>query len=154
MLFRSNMEFFIINDGIISKLCILGDDIEPCFEGGSVTAAKISKDFTNNNEQLISTLFTMMEELKDYLKDNKGGNTVEGNIIIEEPVIATPAIEEPVIVAPVIEEPIIEEPIVTEPVIVTPVIEEPIIEEPVIVEPVIEEPVIVEGTKLESVQAG
>ena len=26
------MDFFIINDAIFSKLCILGDDIEPCFE--------------------------------------------------------------------------------------------------------------------------
>ncbi|MBQ9657354.1 MAG: hypothetical protein IJV31_01130 [Clostridia bacterium] len=26
-------EFFIINEALLSKLCILGDDNEPCFEG-------------------------------------------------------------------------------------------------------------------------
>ena len=30
-------EFFIINEAIISKLCILGEDVEPCFEGASIT---------------------------------------------------------------------------------------------------------------------
>ena len=31
-------KLFIINEAIISKLCILGDDYEPCFEGSNVTA--------------------------------------------------------------------------------------------------------------------
>jgi hypothetical protein len=30
---NGNKQFFIINEGIISKLCILGEDYEPCFEG-------------------------------------------------------------------------------------------------------------------------
>jgi len=34
---NSGGEFFIINEAIISKLCILGEDYEPCFEGASVT---------------------------------------------------------------------------------------------------------------------
>ena len=29
---KQNMEFFIINDAVFSKLCILGDDVEPCFK--------------------------------------------------------------------------------------------------------------------------
>ena len=28
-----NKKFFIINEALIEKLCILGQDIEPCFEG-------------------------------------------------------------------------------------------------------------------------
>jgi hypothetical protein len=28
---KNNMEFFIINDAIFEKLCILGDEVEPCF---------------------------------------------------------------------------------------------------------------------------
>jgi len=31
-------QFFIINEAIMSKLCILGEDCEPCFEGASITA--------------------------------------------------------------------------------------------------------------------
>ena len=34
---KGNAQFFIINETIISKLCILGEDTEPCFEGASVT---------------------------------------------------------------------------------------------------------------------
>jgi len=28
---KNDMDFFIISDAIFSKLCILGDDVEPCF---------------------------------------------------------------------------------------------------------------------------
>ena len=69
---NQDMEFFIINDAIFSKLCILGDDVEPCFEGSAVTAPQVSASFTLDN-QFKHTLFEMMEELKDALK---GGNTV------------------------------------------------------------------------------
>jgi len=30
-------QFFIINEAIMSKLCILGEDVEPCFEGASIS---------------------------------------------------------------------------------------------------------------------
>jgi hypothetical protein len=42
---KGNPEFFIINEAIISKLCILGDDYEPCFEGAHITAPKIQFSF-------------------------------------------------------------------------------------------------------------
>lgn len=64
------VEFFIINDATFSKLCILGDDVEPCYEGSSVTSPKISSDFSKENFE--NTLFTMMEELKRTL-NSKGG---------------------------------------------------------------------------------
>ena len=35
-------QFFIINEGIISKLCILGEDTEPCFEGSQITKVQFS----------------------------------------------------------------------------------------------------------------
>ena len=67
------VEFFIINDAVFSKLCILGDDVEPCFEGSSVTAisSEVEKAFSNN-KNFSSTLFTMMNELTDALQ-SKGG---------------------------------------------------------------------------------
>jgi hypothetical protein len=67
------VEFFIINDAVFSKLCILGDDVEPCFEGSSVTAisSEVGKVFSNN-KNFSSTLFTMMNELTDALQ-SKGG---------------------------------------------------------------------------------
>ena len=69
---NNNMEFFIINDAIFEKLCILGDEVEPCFQGGAVTAPEVSATFSLD-ENFKHTLFTMMEELKYALE---GGNTM------------------------------------------------------------------------------
>lgn len=68
---NSGIEFFIINDAVFSKLCILGDEVEPCFEGSAVTSPEVSKNFSVNKE-FSQTLFTMMNELKDALH-SKGG---------------------------------------------------------------------------------
>ena len=67
----TGVEFFIINDAVFTKLCILGDDVEPCFEGASVEAPQVSKEFAANNFN--RTLFSMMNELKNAL-ENKGGS--------------------------------------------------------------------------------
>jgi hypothetical protein len=48
--YNKDIEFFIINDAIFSKLCILGNDVEPCFEGACVTAPEVSKNFTLDGE--------------------------------------------------------------------------------------------------------
>lgn len=57
-------KFFIINEAVISKLCILGEDYEPCFEGASVTAPKIQFSLDDSfKEQMLS----MMNELTKYL---------------------------------------------------------------------------------------
>ena len=66
------VEFFIINDAVFSKLCILGDDVEPCFEGSSVTASsEVEKTFSQNKE-FSRTLFNMMNELTDAMKSRGG----------------------------------------------------------------------------------
>lgn len=76
----SGVEFFIINDATFSKLCILGSDVEPCFEGASVTNKQVSKDFAYNSE-FMPTLFTMMNELKDALQYDKGGSDMENKTV-------------------------------------------------------------------------
>lgn len=73
---KSGVEFFIINDATFSKLCILGSDVEPCFEGAAVTDKQVSKDFTVKDE-FMNTLFTMMNELKDALQYNEGGSDMD-----------------------------------------------------------------------------
>lgn len=72
-------EFFIINEALIEKLCILGEDVEPCFEG-----ATISKQFSLSlDENFKQQMFAMVNELKEAL--DKGGNTqMEDNKIIED----------------------------------------------------------------------
>lgn len=68
---NNGMEFFIINDAIFSKLCILGEDVEPCFEGATITAPTVSKTFTKVDDNFRQTLFTMMQDLKFALEGGK-----------------------------------------------------------------------------------
>lgn len=57
---KSSTQLFIINEAIISKFCILGEDIEPCFEGSSIT--KIQFSFEDNfKEQLNSMIQQVIE---------------------------------------------------------------------------------------------
>lgn len=65
---KTNMDFFIINDAIFSKLCILGDDVEPCFEGARITAPEVSTSFTKVDDNFKKTLYTMMQDLKFALE--------------------------------------------------------------------------------------
>ena len=62
--------FFIINEAVMSKLCILGTENEPCFEGANITSVQFSltKDF---NDQLQK----MKNELTELL-NKKGGAQV------------------------------------------------------------------------------
>lgn len=92
----NGIEFFIINDAIFTKLCILGDDVEPCFEGASVTSPEVSEHFSYNKE-FSHTLFAMMNELKSAL--TKGGSMPKENVesVEVEPTATaeeeTPAVE-------------------------------------------------------------
>ena len=72
--YDNGMDFFIINDAIIQKICILGDDVEPCFEGASVTAPDVSTRFTLD-DNFKHTLFSMMQDLKNAL--NGGGQQMD-----------------------------------------------------------------------------
>lgn len=71
---ENGMEYFIINDAIISKLCILGEDVQPCFEGASITAPNVSSQFTLD-DNFKHTLFSMMQDLQNALKE--GGQQME-----------------------------------------------------------------------------
>ena len=84
---NTGIEFFIINDAIFSKLCILGDDVEPCFEGASVTSPEISKSFAKDAE-FSRTLFSMINELKFALQNKGGSDMPEGieQVEVEETV--------------------------------------------------------------------
>ena len=104
------IDFFIINDAIFSKLCILGEDVEPCFEGASVTAPDVSSKFTKN-DKFACTLFTMMNELKE-LTLNKGGKSMDQNK--EYVVLNADPNETPTVTEPVVEESIVQTPVVVE----------------------------------------
>lgn len=65
---KGKPQFFIINEAIISKLCVLGDDCEPCFEGANITSPQITFSFEDGFKE---QLFSMMNEIKKVL--NEGG---------------------------------------------------------------------------------
>lgn len=94
---KKGMDFFIINDAIFSKLCILGDDVEPCFEGAKVSAPDVSASFTKVDDTFRQTLFTMMQDLQSALKGGQqmDNGVVENTVVVEEPVVEPAA--EPVV---------------------------------------------------------
>lgn len=59
-------KFFIINEAIISKLCILGEKAEPCFEGATITQPVIQFAYDDSFKE---KLFSMMNELKELIKE-------------------------------------------------------------------------------------
>ena len=71
---------------MFSKLCILGEDVEPCFEGASVTAPDVSSKFSKD-DSFIPSLFSMIEQLKTTLQE--GGYAMDGQ--------TTQAVEETVV---------------------------------------------------------
>lgn len=83
-------QFFIINEGFISKLCTLGEDTEPCFETASITKPIIEFSL---GEDFKEQVYSMMNEIKELL--NKGGTeqmteqeVIETGAAVEEPVAA------------------------------------------------------------------
>ena len=89
---NTGMDFFIINDAIFSKLCILGDDVEPCFEGARITAPEVSKTFTKMDDNFKRTLFSMMQDLQPVLRGGYKMELEDKNVETE----VTTAIEEEV----------------------------------------------------------
>lgn len=105
---KTGMDFFIINDATFSKLCILGDDVEPCFEGSKISAPEVSTSFSKVDDNFKKTLFTMMQDLQFALKG--GQNMDEQNNpevkVTEDAAAAVEPVTEPLpSVEPVAEEP-------------------------------------------------
>ena len=67
-------QFFIINEAVISKLCVLGDDVEPCFEGASVTNFSLSLE-----EDFKQTMFSLIKDMQNILEEG-GKHTMETKI--------------------------------------------------------------------------
>lgn len=111
---NSKQPLFIINEALISKLCVLGQDQEPCFEGASITKPNenftfsLDNDFKKAIDSMICTVYSLQ---------NKGDSEMDiekENVSMpqEPPISAEEVVEE--VLQPVIEEeeqaPIAEEP--------------------------------------------
>lgn len=84
---KGSPKFFIIDEAMIQKLCILGEDVEPCFEGAGI-AAQFSYDGDFKNQ-----LFSLMEDIKSAL--SKGGFTSmdENNKNVNDPTLENPDVD-------------------------------------------------------------
>lgn len=67
---NNGYEFFIINEAVISALCVLGEDVEPCFEGATISKVQFSLE-----DDFKEKLFSLMQEMKEIL--SKGGEPVK-----------------------------------------------------------------------------
>ena len=77
---KGKPQFFIINEAIISKLCTLGEECEPCFEGANITSPTIQFSL---NKEFEDELRFMMKELTELLKKNGGGEKVFNKYSVE-----------------------------------------------------------------------
>ena len=75
---KGKPQFFIINEAIFSKLCILGEDNEPCFEAANISAPTLEFSFDSDFKE---RLFSMMEEMKNILE--KGGTSEMNTYAVE-----------------------------------------------------------------------
>ena len=76
---RGIPKIFIINEAVITNLCILGEDQEPCFEGANITSGEFTYDeqpavvqFSFDETSFKREMYSMMKQLKEIL--NKGGS--------------------------------------------------------------------------------
>ena len=66
---------FNINDAIIQKICILGDDVEPCFEGASFYSNEGGEPSISETESNIIALLEKYEKRTDLFQyHEQGGN--------------------------------------------------------------------------------
>lgn len=77
---KGQREFFILNESNIFKLCVLGENTEPCFEGSQIKSQfSLSDDF-------LSRFSAMVQELKDILGEG-GTNMNDTDKTMETPVV-------------------------------------------------------------------
>ena len=81
-------EYFIISDAVFSALCILGEDVEPCFEGANITK-KGGIMYSLDRDEFKEKMLDFMADLKDALNnlEYEGGKQVEN---LNNPTIETP----------------------------------------------------------------
>ena len=105
--YNQNVEYFIISDAVFKNLCILGEDVEPCFEGANITSPDVSTSFSKMDEGFTKTLYKMMQDLQFALE---GGSQMDENKVLDQ--VADTVVEEPVAEEAKVEATVVEEPVV------------------------------------------
>ena len=86
---NAEFEYFNIDEAFFSALCILGEDVEPCFEGANI--GRPSLLYSLDKDDFKSQLSAFMLDLKDAL-NTQGGIPMEDNKSLETPL--APEVEE------------------------------------------------------------
>lgn len=73
----TGVDLFIINDATFSKLCILGDDVEPCFEGASIEPDSHKFSEESDDMRFRRQLHDMVKEIRFALA---GDDVAEGGL--------------------------------------------------------------------------
>ena len=74
---KGKPQFFIINEAIMSKLCILGEEVEPCFEGASIGPVQFALE-----DEFKQRVYAFMEKMQEILS-NEGGTPVFNTYAVE-----------------------------------------------------------------------
>lgn len=90
---KNNGRVFIINDATITKLCILGENFEPCFEGAQITGSAQFGEYSLQNDlsKLREAIAAMSKKIQEYERSSQ----MEDQVIQEQEqeVIETPEAE-------------------------------------------------------------
>ena len=90
---QNNGRVFIINDATITKLCILGENFEPCFEGAQITGSAQFGEYSLQNDlsKLREAIAAMSKQIQEYERSSQ----MEDQVIQEQEqeVIDTPVVE-------------------------------------------------------------
>ena len=70
---KTHARIFIYNEALIEKLCILGENVEPCFEGASITRAQEAQFSYSEFQEFKNQVYSILEELQT----SKGGSQNE-----------------------------------------------------------------------------
>ena len=79
---NSGTPLFIYNEALIEKLCILGEDVEPCFEG-----AQFVKQFSwQEFDDFRTKMFSMIENIQQTLQEGGSQSSMEtnNNVVVEQ----------------------------------------------------------------------
>ncbi len=83
----NDKDLYAIDDFIFSAFCILGEDVEPCFESSSVTAYSFNKEeFKEQFNEMLSELkkFNLQDQSSDLEVDNINFSAKEGKKLNEK----------------------------------------------------------------------
>lgn len=88
---NAEFEYFNIDEAFFSALCILGEDVEPCFEGANIKRPGLL--YSLDKDDFKSQLSAFMLDLKDAL-NTRGGIPMENNKSLETPLAPEVEVEE------------------------------------------------------------